>query len=191
MLQLKEFLPPAAHDEILAWALENEKAFEPTLIGKGAEDTSFRVSQRLDELGPCRDLLRGAVKPRLSEFAEACGIDHVTFRGFDAELVAHNDGAFYRPHIDIGPPDSPFHRRLISAVYYFHRVPKAYSGGELRLFSLQEAGAFTDSTPEDNMLLVFPALVPHEVRPVHCPSRAFRDSRFAINLWAHAEPSGA
>jgi Rps23 Pro-64 3,4-dihydroxylase Tpa1-like proline 4-hydroxylase len=79
---------------------------------------------------------------------------------------------------------------VISAVYYFHTLPKAFSGGALRLHSLAASGklgTFVDVEPDCDTLIFFPSWFPHEVLPVHCPSGRFMDSRFAINCWVHAK----
>jgi Rps23 Pro-64 3,4-dihydroxylase Tpa1-like proline 4-hydroxylase len=45
------------------------------------------------------------------------------------------DGAFFTEHKDIAVEDNKFGvRRIITAVYYFHRLPKAFSGGVLRIY---------------------------------------------------------
>ena len=78
--------------------------------------------------------------------------------------------------------------RLLSAVYYFHAEPKAFSGGALRLYPFgakKDEDSFADVQPEQNTLLVFPSWAPHEVLPVSCPSGRFSDSRFAVNCWIH------
>ena len=116
----------------------------------------------------------------------------------ELELAAHGDGAFYLPHLDIPVgarrkpvSGSPHEDRVLSAVYYFHHLPKAFSGGELRLFRF---GADSDATradpanhvdlePVGNNLVAFPSWIYHEVRPVSCPSGEFRDYRFALNCW--------
>jgi Rps23 Pro-64 3,4-dihydroxylase Tpa1-like proline 4-hydroxylase len=109
---------------------------------------------------------------------------------FETELVAHGDGAFYARHIDtqMQAQDRPG-IRVLSGVYYFHRLPKAFSGGALRLYGF--GAGFVDIEPTHNSLLVFPSWARHEVRPVSCPSGAFMDSRFAINCWVYRpNPAG-
>jgi len=77
--------------------------------------------------------------------------------------------------------------RVLSCVYYFHREPKAFEGGALRIhaFGSEEDAEFVDIEPRQNSLLVFPAWAPHEVRTVSCPSDAFADARFSVNCWLH------
>jgi SM-20-related protein len=55
---------------------------------------------------------------------------------FELELVAHGDGAFFARHMDT----LNHHHRIISAVYYFQALPKAFCGGVLRLHSLAASG---------------------------------------------------
>jgi Rps23 Pro-64 3,4-dihydroxylase Tpa1-like proline 4-hydroxylase len=76
---------------------------------------------------------------------------------------------------------------MLSAVYYFHRMPKAFSGGCLRLHRIgaRPGDIGMDVTPIDNSLVVFPSWAPHEVLPVRCLSGAFGDSRFAVNCWVY------
>jgi Rps23 Pro-64 3,4-dihydroxylase Tpa1-like proline 4-hydroxylase len=107
----------------------------------------------------------------------------------EGELVAHGNGAFFERHIDtITRLDHEGRNRIISAVYYFHVLPKAFSGGVLRIHSLAasgQEGTFVDIAPDYDTLVFFPSFFPHEVFPVKCASGQFLDSRFAINFWIH------
>jgi Rps23 Pro-64 3,4-dihydroxylase Tpa1-like proline 4-hydroxylase len=76
--------------------------------------------------------------------------------------------------------------RTVSGVYYFYRQPKAFDGGELRLYAFGEE-AFVDIEPSENAFVAFPSFAAHEVLPVTCPSGAFEDSRFSVNCWLHCE----
>ena len=81
----------------------------------------------------------------------------------------------------IGPDRKPLgarkgEDRVISAVYYFHNLPKGFSGGRLRLFRFGSDPADHDDgdniaiEPIDNSLLVFPSWAQHGVERVSCPS---------------------
>jgi Rps23 Pro-64 3,4-dihydroxylase Tpa1-like proline 4-hydroxylase len=104
-------------------------------------------------------------------------------------MVAHGDGAFFTEHNYIAVEDKKFVvRRVVTAVYYFHRLPKAFSGGVLRIYPLagsKNSTAFVDIEPTSDTLVFFPSWFPHEVLPVTCPSDWFEDSRFAIDYWVH------
>ena len=105
----------------------------------------------------------------------------------ETEVVAHGDGGFYRPHLDTftqADRDSSGTDRALTLVWYFNRVPQAWSGGELQLYRF--GGGLADSiAPRHNMLVAFPSIVLHEVRPVAVPSGRFEDCRFAVNCWLH------
>jgi Rps23 Pro-64 3,4-dihydroxylase Tpa1-like proline 4-hydroxylase len=107
----------------------------------------------------------------------------------ELNLVANNDGAFFKRHIDTFMGNArTASDRVLSAVYYFYAEPKAFSGGTLRLHSFgttEHEGAFVDVQPEQNMLLAFPSSALHEVLPISCPSKRFSDSRFNVNCWVH------
>ena len=77
--------------------------------------------------------------------------------------------------------------RAISAVYYFYRLPRSFSGGVLRLHSIGKEGSFVDIEPMNDRLIFFPPWFPHEVMPVVSPSGSFERSRFAINCWVYAK----
>jgi SM-20-related protein len=106
----------------------------------------------------------------------------------ELELVAHHDGAFFAMNKDTAQDKGAATCRMISVVYYFHRQPKSFSGGLLRLHSPAASGkpgTFVEIAPENDTLVFFPSWFPHEVLLVGCPSGRFEDSRFAINCWVH------
>jgi Rps23 Pro-64 3,4-dihydroxylase Tpa1-like proline 4-hydroxylase len=106
----------------------------------------------------------------------------------ELELAAHNDGAHFQLHSDTYASHQPARGdRMLSAVYYFHRAPKRFEGGCLRLHRIgaQPGDEGHDIPPEQNSLVVFPSWGPHEVMRVSCPSGEFADSRFAVNCWVY------
>ncbi|GGU56044.1 2OG-Fe(II) oxygenase [Kitasatospora aureofaciens] len=107
-------------------------------------------------------------------------------------LNVHNDGDFYRSHQDTSAEYAP--RRLLTFVYYLHRKPRPFGGGELRVFDaalplhIETTGEWKERTwrdwePEHDSIVFFRPAAWHEVRPVSCPSKQYADSRFAINGW--------
>ena len=74
-------------------------------------------------------------------------------------------------------------------MYYLRDRPDAFFGGALRLYNVWKGSAskgapgLVEIEPEDNMLVVFPSSVLHEVLPTFVPSGAWLDSRFTINGW--------
>src|SRR5262249_27282981 len=142
--------------------------------------------RRLKDLGEFTNELRDKVHSLLPAIFETLG--HKQFiPTFELELVAHGDGAFFARHLDttVTNQGRPASDRIVSAVYYFHAQPKAFSGGVLRLHSLAASGkqgTFIDIPPDYDSLVFFPSMFPHEVLPVKSSGK-FLDSRFAINCW--------
>jgi SM-20-related protein len=148
-------------------------------------DLTIRRSYKLKFLGELRDKLQASAAAALAEMCRQLGSEQFEASSFEIEMVAHGDGAFFAEHRDRGPHQR---RRLISAVYYFYRHPKSFSGGVLRIYPIagrEKSDAFAEIEPVNDTLVFFPSWFPHEVLPVHCPSGQFEDSRFAINCWIH------
>jgi Rps23 Pro-64 3,4-dihydroxylase Tpa1-like proline 4-hydroxylase len=108
----------------------------------------------------------------------------------ETQITASNDGDFFRWHTDNGSQEVA--SREITFVYFFHREPKRFCGGELRIYdSRREGDGFVPTqnyraiVPQQNQLVVFPSSLAHEITPVECLSRAFADSRFTVNGWLH------
>ena len=186
------FLGSDAHEALLAWTIENEAKFEPTTIGRGKEnkvDPLLRMSLAVRDFGPMMALLRQRVLDFVPTLIRDLRVTPFEPSKVTLELAAHNDGGFYKRHMDTFIGDARgASDRLLSAVYYFHAEPKAFSGGALRLYPFEakkDEDNFADVLPVQNTLLAFPSWAPHEVLPVSCPSRRFSDSRFAVNCWLY------
>jgi SM-20-related protein len=196
----RDFLDSITHASLLAWTMENEAKFEPSSVlstfvqDDNKPDPTLRTSLRASDFGPMKALFRQRLLNFLPTLIGDLRVTPFEPSDVELELVANNDGAFFKRHIDTFMGDArKASDRVLSAVYYYHAEPKAFSGGALRLydFSSKEAeGNFTDVQPEQNTLLVFPSWASHEVLPVTCPSRRFSDSRFNVNCWVHRLSSG-
>ena len=194
--QWRDFLPAAEHRAILDWALANQASFAPSRVGSGKLRTGFRSSATaMAPHYPWKQMFRQRVRDAVSQLARGLGVAAFEVADIQLALIAYNDGDFYREHTDTESPrdHADITRagdRVLSAVYYFHREPKAYSGGALRLHAFNPASDhFEDVPPEQNSLIAFASFARHEVRPVICPSRSFEDSRFAINCWVRRAPA--
>ena len=182
----RDFLDIGTHSALLAWATNNEAEFKASHVtdDKTARvDPSVRVSMRVKDFGPTVSILRERMLDLTPALIRDLRVTSFEPSGVETELVASNDGAFFVSHIDTLTGHA---QRLVSAVYYFHAEPKMFSGGALRLHApFKKAGEtnFVDVQPEQNTLVVFPSWMPHEVRPVSCPTRRFSHSRFSVNLW--------
>jgi len=102
-------------------------------------------------------------------------------RDVELQVTAHNDGDFFKTHTDNGSGKT--RRRSISFVYYLHRLPKPFRGGELILYGSSGRGQIQTIEPLNNSILFFRSERSHAVGPVRCPSKKFEDSRFTVNGW--------
>ena len=185
---LRGFLDETTVAGLLDYALLRQADFAPTRLGSKAVNPAVRVSTGLRELGGYRQILKTKILGSvLEQLVSRLQVPPFENPNLQTELVAHGDGAFYKRHIDTQTAryKDVNQIRVLSAVYYFHAEPKAFSGGALRLYAIgdKDGENFVDIEPLRNSLLVFPSWAPHEVMPVRCPSKQFIDSRFAINCW--------
>lgn len=97
----------------------------------------------------------------------------------ECQQTVHLDGGFYRRHADDQGDEA--RRRALSWVYYHHKLPRAFEGGELVIFSSNGSELVVE--PVDDALVMFPSNLEHEVRDVVVPSRALADARFTVNGW--------
>jgi len=183
------FLDSDAHEALLAWAIENEAKFELPGVGKeGKVDALRRVSVVVSDFRPMKAIFSQRVLDLVPTLIRDLRVTPFEPSEVELELVAHNDGAFFKRHIDTFTGAARMESdRLLSGVYYFHAEPKAFLGGALRLYPFKDEVNFAEVQPEQNTLLVFPSWAPHEVLPVSCPSGRFSDSRFAVNCWVRRQ----
>ena len=188
----RNFLNEDEHAALLHWATASEELLAPSTLGTGGnvylEHRGSRSLFLKERLGPWKDMLRNRLRAAMPELFVGAGLKPFEVSRFELELVVYGDGAHFARHVDTMRAGAPSEAdRLLTGVYYFHTEPRAFSGGELRLFRFGDSGAapgdFVDIAPEQNSLVVFPSWASHEVRPVHCPGGAYRDSRFSVNCW--------
>jgi Rps23 Pro-64 3,4-dihydroxylase Tpa1-like proline 4-hydroxylase len=195
---IRDFLPTPMPAALLDWAIENQADFKPTTVGYGdraKQEPTHRRSIGMRNFGPMEPVLRQRALEIAPALFDDLRVSPSQVGSVELELIAHNDGAFLKQHIDTftGATWAASGSRLLSAVYYLHQLPKAFTGGCLRLFPFgasEEHGGYLDIEPEHNTLLVFPSWASHEVLPIYCPSRKFADSRFAVNIWLRAPADG-
>ncbi len=193
--QMRGFLSAAENAGLLRYTTSREGNFIPTTVTSASHqgrDAHHRSSKKLPKgLGEWKPLLRQRFARVFLEVSKEVGLKQDTFERIELEVVAHNDGDRFGRHIDTlyyGLDRSAKTTRFLSSVYYYFEEPRGFTGGELRLYpfgSLSPPGHFSDILPENNMAVFFPAFAAHEVLPIHCPSRAFSASRFAVNCWFH------
>jgi SM-20-related protein len=189
-VRIENFLGEATAHKLLSYATVHEADFRPSKVRNSDDsriDLSFRFSKKLHNLGHLKTMIETAVSNVLNEVLAQMEIDYLQSYSLQIEMAWHGDGAFFRRHIDtMTYSDGPLSRRALTMVYYFHRKPKGFSGGHLRLYTIQgEVGNYRDIEPVSDSVVFFPSWLPHEVQPVRSPSGDFADGRFSINCWVH------
>lgn len=185
-VQLDDFLSAEQHQHLLDYTLEREAEFVPTTTFTG--EINYRESVVLYDFPEYADLIAQGIHAVLPDVLRELGIALFPISQIEAQLTAHNDGQFYKVHNDNGSADSA--TRELTYVYYFHRQPKSFTGGELVIYDSKiennyyvQADTFKIVEPRNNSVVFFPSRCMHEVLPIRCPSQHFADSRFTINGW--------
>lgn len=189
------FLSQELHSQLLSHALGTPDRFEPTRVrgeGQAVENHEIRRSWACrDGLAHLRDAFSDAVDERMDAIRSEVGVPPFPVGSFELELAAHRDGCFYRPHLDThtGPASVGAGVRALSLVYYFHRQPCGFTGGELALYPFSPEPPVR-LQPADNRLIAFPSFARHEVLPIICPDDAWENARFTVNCWYRKTPAG-
>ncbi len=183
---MADFLPPEHHGALLDFALTHEAGFTPSTVDNTA--IQHRSSLVHYDVSSIEDAFLRCVAVAYRQVVDVLGMERKTITQFECQLTAHNDGHFYKLHNDNGTPGT--RSRALSYVYYFHREPKGFTGGDLQLFHSKVENGFyvADKTfeivhPLNNRIVFFQSYHQHQVLPIACPSKAFADSRFTLNGW--------
>lgn len=180
-------------DRLLAFASDRREAAAPGRVGDtddpaGRVDSTVRDALVIPDLGRLGAQLEAGVDARLPDVRSRLGIEPFDPAGTEVSMVAYGDGMFYAKHIDTRLKPRPGQAtRRITFVYYFHREPKSFTGGALRLYDVRHREC-VDLEPQRDAFVAFPSWMYHEVLPVSCPGRPFADGRFAVNVWVTGRP---
>ncbi len=192
---LEEFLASAEMSQVVDFALDHEGEFRTSTVVSAVDagsrvDATQRRSRLLDQLGELETLFSERIRQQLPVVLRRMGLSDVEPSRIDVQMTATNDGEFFNVHLDNS--SERFKSRKLSFVYFFHREPQAFQGGQLRIFDLTrydqaaQAGArMTEIQPVQNQIVFFPSGYLHEIALVTCPSKDFADSRFTVNGWIH------
>ena len=190
---LDEFLAPQELEELMRFTIEHEADFSasevvsPTADG-GIVNYEHRRSRVLMDLAHHQDLTLARVKAVLPQVLERLGMEEFSIEDVEAQVTASNDGDFFHFHSDNG--SDRVAARYLTFVYFFHREPRQFDGGELRIHDARlehgtyvSAGSYQTIVPQQNQIVFFPCELLHEITPVNCASQLFADSRFTLNGW--------
>jgi len=186
---IDNFLPDDVWPPLLERVLASEAAFQPS--GTHDRRTHYRHSLVMN---PPPDLVRPVVdrvRQAMPRALPALRVPPIVVGVVEAQVTASIDGSFFGVHTDADKEKVP--KRYLTYVYYFNRQPKAFAGGELRIYhdvlrnnKLARADTFDVIEPLHNRIVMFWARTMHEVMPVRVPSGAFADARFTVNGWVNS-----
>ena len=190
-----EFLALAELQRLTAYTLLHEGDFQvsevisPGVVG-GVIDPEYRRSRVLMDLGEFEEVFRARIEAALPRALERLGMSPFPITRFESQITASNHGDFFRHHSDNA--EDEIARRQLTYVYFFHREPKAFEGGELLMHDAHKqngtwisSGTYKVLVPLQNQIVFFPSGLLHEITPIVCSSQAFADSRFTVNGWLH------
>jgi hypothetical protein len=190
---LDEFLAPQELAELTSFTLEHEAEFGTSEVISPNEDTGVinydhRRSRVLMDLGRQQEIIVERIKTALPEIVEKLGMEQFAIADVEAQITASNDGDFFHFHSDNA--SQPVASRYLTFVYFFHREPRMFEGGELRIHDAHlenglyvSEGSYQTIVPQQNQIVFFPCQMMHEITPVRCSSQRFADSRFTVNGW--------
>jgi len=171
-------LPGDVHRALIAHALGQEAAAPPAPDDARELDLGALAQPVADALGPL--LAHGAVG------LDGPGPDDLAFQ---FRLLAIGDAQ--------AVPWDAKEEGVLRSIYHFHRQPKGFTGGGIRLFdrrledgAIRATGCFRDVEIGDNCLLMVREPVVGAGLPVHCPTRAFADGLFAVCGTSRPGPAG-
>ena len=190
---LDEFLAPQELEELTRFTLEHEGDFQTSEVlsataEQGVVNYDHRRSQVLMDLERYETVMLDRIKSVLPQVLDRLDMEEFPISGVEAQVTASNDGDFFHFHSDNG--GERVRPRRLTFVYFFHREPRNFEGGELRIHDARlqndeylSEGSYQTIVPQQNQIVFFPCELLHEITPVVCPSKQFADSRFTMNGW--------
>ena len=197
-VRMTSFLTNERCDRLMALAYEERGRLKPARVGAGKGEPVVNPERRITFETDAR--VRRAVGPWFlpkvrSAVPEARARLRMEGGGrYDVQtwnMRVYVAGAFYAAHRD------DVENRQLSFVYFFHREPRRFSGGDLLLYDADAETAhcpfqaFSRIVPVRNSIVFFPSRSWHQVTPVHCDTDDFGSGRFVLNGHFRSRPPTA
>jgi len=192
---LDEFLAPEELEKLTHFTLQHEADFHASEVVSPSEEHGVvnyehRRSRVLMDLAEHEAIILDRIKAALPLVLEKLGMEEFAITNVEAQITASNDGDYFHFHCD--NTSEKVRSRHLTFVYFFHREPREFEGGELRIHDARledgsyiSEGSYQTIVPQQNQIVFFPCELLHEITPVRCPSQHFADSRFTLNGWLH------
>ncbi len=196
-VQIPGFLSPAEHGRVLTRALTLRAAFSPARTGgNGPSERKVRTSERVGSAieNVADEELAVSLVPKVrnilpSVFERLRLVSH-DLACIDLDMTHYPNGGSGIPHCDSPPPPPPaqsaYSLQSLICIYYFHRQPKAFAGGDLLVYDtdiekeVANPTSFSRIEPVANSLVIYPTRYFHGVTRVECGTTDFADGRFAV-----------
>lgn len=189
VVQVAQLLPKHERDALFDAVCISQKAFHRPGIPGGEDGGSLYFSPDSDERdqsgvcpasGACLCLSK-RIRELLPELFTALGIESFPVPSIPLTVVNGRNG-----HVGLPHTDESAGRFVVSLLYYFHRAPKAFRGGDLEFYNTDPTSVSGQSIEPlaridhtDNLLIAFPSDTFHGITEVRCDSDDFADGRFA------------
>ena len=185
IVRVSGFLPEHQHKALFNAVCENKQAFKPPGNLKfdvgGTHYLSLSDNQDVDSVREASDGLSQRILGLIPELFSTLRIEPFPVEKIPLTFVNGLNGHRGSPHADESGG-----RFKLSLLYYFHRVPKVFCGGDLEFFNadtMSPSGCgdkvIAKIAHEDNLLVAFPSHAFHGITEVYCDSNNFADGRFA------------
>lgn len=181
-------------EQLIIWKhiRKNKNNFIKSMIDGGRLRPEYRKSNILPEenLNEIKLWFLEKLYIALSGKLENLLMKPLQIRHTEIELNIHGHGDYYKIHKDSGD-NGEIKNRKITFVYYFYKMPKKYTGGDLLLFDTNPKknvyiDKFTRIIPLNNSVIFFPSYFFHQITPVNCFSDNIENLRFTINGWLYS-----
>ena len=187
---MANFLAPEQCDRLLALALQGRERFVLAHVGAQSServDPEVRLTLEADNRTTqhFRPWFARKIRGLVPEVLARLRMEGIGQFQLDLGMRGYHTGGFYRAHRDTGA--TTYRSRKLSFVYFFHRQPRRFSGGDLLLYDTDaDAGVYSYSdfsriVPLRNSIVFFPSACWHQVHSVQCETDDFGDGRWVVN----------
>jgi SM-20-related protein len=177
LIRIPHFLGPYRNAQILASTVARDRDLQPSTVTGNVD--GYRSSRVLWQGGEIAPDVAARVHALAPAIGQALGVPSFPVGAIENQITVSKNGDFFKKHDDNSSPDTA--ARRISWVYYVHREPRPFVGGELMMYNAPGGGAYVIQ-PQNDMLVCFPSGVKHEVKPVYSSSDP-HDARITVNGW--------
>ena len=194
-VRMTNFLAPGECDRLLALGLAAREQLAPAKVGSDERlDPEVRVNLEICDRRTEKEIrlqIAPKVRSLVPEILARLRMDGIGRCSIEMSMRVYLDRGFYRAHSD--NYSESHRRRKLSFVYFIHREPRRFSGGDLLLHDTDtdekaySPERFSRIVPLRNSIVFFPCGYSHQVTPVQCGTDDFGDGRWAVN--GHVSPS--